>query len=159
MIQCIFENGNKTSNLRHVTVGALAINEQNQVLIIKRAKNLINGGKYAVPGGFLDRDETTEEGVLRELLEETGLVGKIVKLFQIIDTPKRPKEDRQNVQFNYIVKVKEGQFNKNSEVEQSKWVSEEDLPGEDDFAFDHRKYIERYFDYLQKSFPLPLINY
>ncbi len=158
MINCTFENGGKGS-LRHVTVGALIINEKNKVLIIKRAKNIINGGKYGVPGGFLDRDETTEEGVLRELFEETGLKGEVVKLFQIIDTPKRPKEDRQNVQFNYIVKVEAGKFNKNIEVLESKWVSEEDLPGEDEFAFDHRRYIERYFEYLKKSFSLPIINY
>lgn len=158
MINCSFENDNP-AQLRHVTVGVLVINDKNQILIIKRASHLPNGGKYAIPGGFLDRDETTEQGALRELKEETGLDGEIVKLFQIIDTPNRPKEDRQNIQFNYIVKVNEGKFNQNSEVEETKWVSMEDLPGEEESAYDHRKFVERYFKYLKKPFELPLVGY
>ncbi|HSW47924.1 MAG TPA: NUDIX hydrolase [Candidatus Saccharimonadales bacterium] len=158
MINCTFENGSNVL-LRHITVGALVINDKNQVLLIKRAEHLPNGGKYGIPGGFLDRDETIEEGTLRELKEETGLDGEILTLFQIIDTPNRQKEDRQNIQFNYIVKVKEGVFNKNSEVEESRWVNEEDLPAEEDSAFDHSKSVKKYFEYLKKPFDLPLFGY
>jgi mutator protein MutT len=158
MINCTFENG-KNASLRHVTVGALVVNDKGQILIQKRASHLPNGGRFGIPGGFLDRDETSEEGAIRELKEETGLDGEIVSLFQIVDTPDRPKEDRQNVQINYIVKVREGDFNKNSEVEESKWVSTEELPPEEEFAYDHRKFIERYFEYLEKHFELPLVGY
>ncbi len=158
MIDCKFENGNNAS-LRHLTVGALVVNDNGQVLITKRAAHLPNGGKYCIPSGFLDRDETSGEGAIRELKEETGLDGEIEHLFQIVDTPDRPKEDRQNVQINYIVKVKDGEFNKNSEVEESKWVNKDDLPTEEEFAYDHRKFIERYFEYLEKPFDLPLLGY
>lgn len=158
MIACQFENGSQAS-LRHVTVGALVINDMNQILIAKRAKHLTNGGKYGLPSGFMDRDETTKQTAIRELLEETGLEGEAISLFQIIDVPNRPKEDRQNVHFNYIVKAKVGHFNKNSEVEETKWVSKEDLPSEDEFAFDHRRFIERYFEYLENPFDLPLLGY
>ncbi len=158
MIDCTFENGNKAS-LRHVTVGALVVNRKGQILITKRAQHMPNGGKYCVPSGFLDRDETTAEGAIRELKEETGLDGVIVSLFQIIDTPDRPKEDRQNVHINYIVKVQPGKFNENSEVEETKWVDKEDLPSEDEFAYDHRTFIVKYFEYLEKPFELPVLGY
>lgn len=158
MINCTFENGSKAS-LRHVTVCVLVVNDKGAILVQKRASHLSNGGRYGLPGGFMDRDETTSQTAIRELLEETGLTGEIVSLFQIVDTPNRPKEDRQNVQFNYIVKIKEGEFNTNSEVEELRWVSKEDLPSEEEFAFDHIKFIERYFEYLAKPFDLPLIGY
>lgn len=42
------------------------------LLLIERAREPY-AGKWAFPGGFLEMDETVEEGVLRELQEETGL--------------------------------------------------------------------------------------
>ncbi len=158
MISCTFENGNKAARgLRHVTVGAIAINDKGEVLLVKRAASMHNGGKFTIPGGFLDRDETTIKGTLRELKEETGYEGEIVKLFRINDT-KRRKEDRQNVDFIYIVKVTGGEKTLNSEVSDILWFSKENLPTEDDFAFDHRDSILKYFEYSQKEFTLPLIS-
>ncbi len=159
MIQCSFENGNKAERgLRHVTVGAIAFNEKNEVLLVKRAANIHNGGKYTVPGGFLDRNENTSEGTLRELKEETGFDGEIVSLFRVNENPNRPKEDRQNVDFLYLVKVVGGSSTINSEVSDIHWFDRNSLPSDEEFAFDHRDSILKCFDYLEKEFPLPLIG-
>lgn len=158
MIKCTFENGNE-GLLRHVTVGAIVVNDKNEVLLIKRAPQLINGNLYALPGGFLDRNETAEQGALRELKEEAGYEGKIVKLFQIIDSPSRPKEDRQNVDFKYIVELTGGDKKDNNEVSSIEWVPLNNLPLEDMWAFDHIESIELYKKYMQKSFLLPVINW
>src|SRR5438309_392191 len=96
MIICTFEHGNRAS-LRHITVGAIALNEKSQVLLVKRAPQLSRGNNYTIPGGFLDRNETIQQAVLRELHEETGYQGSIKMLFRINDNPQRPNEDRQNV--------------------------------------------------------------
>ncbi|MDO8657331.1 MAG: NUDIX hydrolase [Candidatus Levybacteria bacterium] len=157
MIKCTFENGNETS-LRHVTVGAIAIDKNNQVLVIKRASNLLRGNKYAIPGGFLDRDENAREATLRELFEETGLKGEISLLFRVNDSPDRPKEDRQNVDFIYIVKIVGGEIKISAETASVNWFSLENLPSEEEFAFDHRDSIIRYFEYLKKEFELPIIG-
>jgi 8-oxo-dGTP diphosphatase len=157
MIKCILENGRETS-LRHVTVGSIAINERQEVLLVRRAENIHNGGKYTIPGGVLERDENAEEGALRELKEETGYDGKIKFLFQINDNPKRPKEDRQNVDFIFITEIISGSKKLNKEVNEIKWFVKEDLPKEEDFAFDHRAIILHYFKYLERSFPLPIVG-
>jgi ADP-ribose pyrophosphatase YjhB (NUDIX family) len=157
MIKCILENGHETS-FRHVTVGSIVVNEKQEVLLIKRAPTLSRGNKYSIPGGFLDRDENLEEGTLRELKEETGYDGKIEVLFQINDSPKRPKEDRQNVDFIFITKVIKGEMTLNNEVTNIHWFAKNDLPKEEDFAFDHRAIILRYFEYLEKSFSLPIVG-
>lgn len=159
MIDCTFENGNKSSiGLRHVTVGAIAINTSNQVLLVKRDLSLRRGGKYTIPGGFLDRDEDTKKGVARELKEETGLDGEVGVLFQINDSPLRPKEDRQNVDFIYAVKIIGGKETLNKEVIEISWFDKGDLPHEEDFAFDHRSIILNYFDYLEKPFEIPVLG-
>lgn len=142
MITCKFENGNE-AKLRHVVVDALII-DNGKILLVKRAENLICGGKYALPGGYLDRDETAEQAVIREVLEETGYKVEVEKLFTIIDNPDRPQEDRQNVAFVYVVKVLEQTGKRDAEASEVKWFDLEDLPSEKDFAFDHLQTILEY---------------
>lgn len=159
MISCTFEGGNKAlRGLRHVTVGAIAVNEKKQILLVKRAANMHNGGKFTVPGGFLDRGENTQQATLRELSEETGYKGEIVALFCINDNPNRPKEDRQNVDFLYVVRIIGGEKRDNSEVAEILWFDKDTLPEEGTFAFDHRETILKYFAYGEESFPLPIIG-
>lgn len=51
-----------------------------EVLLIKRAREPFKG-RWAFPGGFVDKDESLEHAASRELLEETGL--SVVNLEQI----------------------------------------------------------------------------
>jgi len=157
MITCTFENS-RIAHLRHVTVGTISINKKHEVLLVKRAPNLPRGGTFTIPGGFLERDETVEQGALRELKEETGYDGEIKALFQINDSPKRPKEDRQNVDFVFIAEITGGIETINPEVTSIYWFSKEFLPKEELFAYDHRSSILRYFSYLKKPYALPLIG-
>ena len=62
---------------------ALILNEKNELLVCKRAKEPAKG-TLDLPGGFIDMNETGEEGVAREVLEETGLkVKKAVYQFTL----------------------------------------------------------------------------
>ena len=51
---------------------ALIENERGELLVCRRAKEPAKG-TLDLPGGFIDMHETGEEGVAREVLEETGL--------------------------------------------------------------------------------------
>lgn len=51
---------------------ALILNDRKELLVCRRAKNPAKG-TLDLPGGFIDIAETGEEGVIREVLEETGL--------------------------------------------------------------------------------------
>lgn len=159
MINCTFENGNVASpGLRHVTVGALAYNEKGQVLLVKRSSKYSRPNTWSVPGGFLDRNKTIVESVLKELKEETGMTGEIQQLFHINDYPDRQNEDRQNVDFIYLVKIESGSFSHDDEITNIAWFDKNNLPEEKDFAFDHRTTILKYFEYVGKPFALPLLG-
>lgn len=62
---------------RHsVSVAAAIVREDGRVLAIRRRDN----GHWELPGGILELDETIEEGLTREVHEETGLDVEIDRL-------------------------------------------------------------------------------
>jgi len=135
MIDCTFENGNKAS-LRHVVVDILIVKDD-KVLLVKRAEGYLEGGKYAIPGGYVDRDETLKEAAKREALEETGYTIEIESLFRTIDNPNRKGEDRQNISFVYLAKPIEKVSDHDHEITNTKWFELDNLPPESEIAFDH----------------------
>ncbi len=57
-----------------VTVDAAVFRQSEkefEILLIERGNEPFKNG-WALPGGFIDMDETLEEAVVRELEEETG---------------------------------------------------------------------------------------
>ena len=59
-----------------------------QVLLIRRGNEPFKG-EWAFPGGFLNMDETVQEGARRELEEETGLVVQDIHLVGVYSRPGR----------------------------------------------------------------------
>lgn len=155
MITCTFENGNPAS-LRHVVVHAIVEND-GKLLLVKRSPKISEGGKWSLPSGFLDRNETAAQCALRELKEETGWEGEIGQLFFIKTDPNRPHEDRQNVSFYFLVipkgKVKEGDWESTEVV----WIPVDRLPPLDSFAFDHGESIGLYLKYRKTPFDTPIV--
>jgi len=158
MITCSFENGNKTS-LRHVTVNAIVV-KNNQILFGKRGtfngKPILESGKWGLLGGFFGRDENLVDAVKREVMEESGWEIDNLKLFRINDNPKRPKEDRQNVDIIFIANAVKQIKNSDEEVSKLQWFDLDELPTKEEIAFDHGDAIELYKKYLKENFQLPI---
>lgn len=66
----------------------VVFNSDGALLLIRR-RNAPFKGRYALPGGFLEYGETTEEGARRELREETGIKAKGLRLVGVYSDPKR----------------------------------------------------------------------
>jgi len=64
------------------SAAAFIKNPDQKILLVKRGVEP-GKGKWALPSGFIEIDETPERACLRELKEETGLDGKIVRLLGV----------------------------------------------------------------------------
>lgn len=162
MITCNFENGKVASpGLRHVTVNAIVVRD-NQVLMGLRASvpglNMAEVGKWALIGGYFDRDERLIDSVKREVMEESGWEVDNLELFRINDSPLRPMEDRQNVDMIFIARAVKQVGSSDKEVSQLKWFDLNDLPPMNQIAFDHGQDLELYVKYISTKHILPIIG-
>jgi ADP-ribose pyrophosphatase YjhB (NUDIX family) len=66
-----------------VGVGGVLI-ENGKTLLIRRGSEPLLG-QWSIPGGTLELGETILEGVARELLEETGIVVRILDLIEVFE--------------------------------------------------------------------------
>ncbi len=66
-----------------VGVGGVVI-ETGRALLIKRGSEPLLG-EWSIPGGTLELGESLQEGVARELLEETGLEVRVLELIEVFD--------------------------------------------------------------------------
>lgn len=155
MISCTFENGSSAS-LRHVVVHAI-IEKDGSLLLEKRTGALLESGKWALPAGFLERDETAAQCIVREVKEETGWDSEVVTLFRINTNPDRPHEDRQNIAIEFLVRVIAKTGEPDHESSKVEWIPIDKLIPFEDFAFDHGESIRLYLEYRKKSFALPLL--
>jgi 8-oxo-dGTP diphosphatase len=65
--------------------------KRRRVMLIRRKHDPF-AGKWALPGGFIEMDETLEASARRELLEETGLeVGEVEQLGTFGDPGRDPR--------------------------------------------------------------------
>ncbi len=107
------------------------------VLLIER-KNPPYQGKWALPGGFVDMDETLEEAVSRELLEETGITGVDLKQMHAFSTVERDPRGRTiSVVFWGVVSDNET-ARAGDDAADARWFSINNLP---DLAFDHKEIV------------------
>jgi len=72
-----------------LTVKAVIVNSQNEILLLKRSNKILNPGKWDLPGGTLEKAETLEEALTREIQEETGLK---IEVADILGTAEFAKE-------------------------------------------------------------------
>ena len=162
MITCTFENGNVASpGLRHITVGVILVKDNQVILGLRgslKGKLMLESGKWALLGGFFDRNESLFEAAKREVMEESGWEIKNLMLFRINDRPDRPHEDRQNVDIIFTAEAVKQTGRFDEEVRELKWFPLDKLPPPDQIAFDHGQDLELYKNYLQKGGQVPIIG-
>ena len=116
---------------------AIAVRDK-RFLLIKRGIPPRKGA-WGSPSGFIESGETAEEACLRELKEETGISGQVVKLVGVVRI-----EDKEvygdMLAVMYLVKADDGEIAAGDEVEDARFYDIDELP--DYFARRFGKLLE-----------------
>jgi len=112
----------------------------NQILLIER-RNEPYG--WALPGGYVEYGETTEDAAMREAKEETGLTVSNLELLGVYSNPERDPRSH-NVSVVFVAKSIEGEPKAGDDAKNLRLFDWDELPP---LAFDHAKILE---DYLIK---------
>ena len=111
---------------------------QLQVLLIERGIEPYKG-RWAFPGGFLNMEESAEEGALRELKEETGLTGAYIEQFHTFTDPNRdPRERVITIAYYALVRIQE--VKGGDDAAKAQWFALDEVP---QLAFDHDLILRR----------------
>ncbi|MBX5496445.1 MAG: NUDIX hydrolase [Bryobacteraceae bacterium] len=104
-------------------VGAL-IFEGETVLLVERGREPLKG-YWSLPGGVLETGERLEEGIRREVLEETGLQVEIVglaEIFERIILDGEGKAEYHYVLIDYVCRVSGGTLEPSDDASRAAWV-------------------------------------
>ena len=111
-------------------MGALLF-DRDRILLVERGKEPLKG-YWSLPGGVLETGETLEQGVVREVREETGLDVKplgVLEIFQRIMRDPLGAAEYHYVLIDYICRVVGGSAVAADDVSRLAWVPRRKLPG------------------------------
>lgn len=109
--------------MKIVDVAVGVIKQGNKIYISKRADDLHQGGKWEFPGGKRETNESIEQALTRELLEEIGIHVTKHSKFMLIEHDYGDKKVRLDVR---LVEGFDGEAG-HQEGQQSRWVEIDDL--------------------------------
>jgi bifunctional NMN adenylyltransferase/nudix hydrolase len=134
-----------------VTVDAVVI-RSGHVLTVRR-KGSPGRGLIALPGGFLNQKETIQDGMIRELKEETGIklpkeeLAKAIVEQKVFDYPERSLRGR-TVTHAFLVDLGHGTLpivKGSDDADKAWWMSLSDLANREDQFFEDHFHIITHF--------------
>jgi len=119
-----------------------------KVLLIERGIEPF-AGKWALPGGFVNPEESLEDAAKRELKEETGVDNVFLEqLYTVGDVDRDPRERVITVCYYALVNLQEHNVEASTDASNAAWFEMDDLP---ELAFDHNMILEMALKRLQSK--------
>jgi ADP-ribose pyrophosphatase YjhB (NUDIX family) len=110
-------------------IGALIFDDERKILLVERGKDPLKG-YWSLPGGILETGEKLEEGIRREVREETGLEVDPLSIFEVFERIMPDAEGRPEYHYvliDYLCRPAGGRLQAASDASRVAWVSEQNL--------------------------------
>ena len=128
-----------------LTVDAIVFVKENKstyILLIQRGNEPFKN-MWALPGGFIEMNETLETACKRELAEETGLQVKKMTQFKTYDAINRDPRHR-TISVAFFIELNQQKTVKGGDdAARAEWFPISDLP---ELAFDHAQILNDFFE-------------
>ena len=129
-----------------IVAGSLVV-KNNKILLCRRAIEP-SYGKWTFPSGYLDANETPEEGAIREAKEEVNIKIKLKKLFIIFTVRKKNL-----IQFVFLADHVNKTYKPGIETLEAKYFSFNQIPWKH-LAFSSVSYAIKKYKKLPKNLPI-----
>jgi ADP-ribose pyrophosphatase YjhB (NUDIX family) len=90
--------------LTRVAAYALVLDEDERILLVRVAQGYSGAGRWTLPGGGINFGEDPADAVLRELAEETGLVGEVERL-EFVDSQTGPGDPERGFDVWHVIRT------------------------------------------------------
>ncbi len=125
-----------------------------KILLIQRGNEPFKG-KWALPGGFVEIDESLRRAAWRELKEETGVNAAFLEQFGAFGHPDRdPRERIITIAYYALIPAERLEIKADSDAQDARLFSMNDLP---ELATDHPKILRRALERVQEKIDDPVI--
>jgi 8-oxo-dGTP diphosphatase len=141
-----------TQKNAYMDVNPVIVTSEGRIFLAKRAKNVVGGSKWHLPGGRVLHNETIEQSLRRVAFDKTSLQIKLrcssleESLVGIYDNPKRDPREHV-IGFAFLCRIIGGAAKPGRIVEEIQAFSEDEIKGLE-FAFDHMKMVNDAFTIL-----------
>jgi ADP-ribose pyrophosphatase YjhB (NUDIX family) len=146
-----------------IKIGVVIISDDGKVLLIKEKLSKSEPALWNIIKGSHEAGETTEDGALRECLEEVGLTAKLVASLGVYVSQKAEKI---RIQFNFLahamntqttLAVNAEQESRGEAILEAKWFTKEEILSMNPNEFMSARTRELLNDWMEgKKFPLDM---
>jgi ADP-ribose pyrophosphatase YjhB (NUDIX family) len=114
-------------------VGAVVLDAELRVLLVRRGQPPLLG-EWSLPGGALELGERLEDGIRREVREETGLDVEPEEIVAVFDHISHADDDPERVRFHYVLvdyrcSLLGGRLASATDATEARWANWHELTG------------------------------
>lgn len=129
---------------------------QLQMLLVKRGVPPFEG-QYAIPGGFVRKDESLESAAQRELYEETGVRNVFLEqLFSFGDPKRDPRGRVITVAYYALIGSEQISLEAGADAAEAQWFPLTNLPV---LAFDHKLIVTHALERLRNKLEYTTVGF